>query len=375
MSGIYIHIPFCRKACHYCNFHFSTQIEQIDSFVNSLVKEIEIQKGYLNEKVETLYFGGGTPSLLSAEHIDKVLNAIHKNFQVDPNFEFTLEANPDDIDLAKTTMWASKGINRLSIGIQSFQDEALAWMNRAHNTAQSHNAIQFAQAAGIYNLSTDLIYGTPHLTDEALLKDIALLHQYQIPHISCYALTVEEKTALHHLIQQNKIENVDGEKQARHFEIVVDSLTKLGFEHYEISNFALPGHQSNHNSSYWKSKPYLGLGPSAHSFNGHSRQWNIANNALYIKSLEENKVPFEIEQLEIVTQYNEYMMISLRLQIGVSLTEIEKRFGIAYLEHTKTIAKSLLDEGKIETTPQGFTITKNARFLADGIASDFFIVD
>ena len=375
MSGIYIHIPFCRKACHYCNFHFSTQIEHIDSFVNSLVKEIEIQKDYLNEKVETLYFGGGTPSLLSAEPIDKVLNAIHKNFQVDPNFEFTLEANPDDIDLAKTTMWASKGINRLSIGIQSFQEEALAWMNRAHNTAQSHNAIKYAQDAGIYNLSTDLIYGTPHLTDEALLKDIALLHQYQIPHISCYALTVEEKTALHHLIQQNKIENIDGEKQARHFEIVVDSLTKLGFEHYEISNFALPGHQSKHNSSYWKGKPYLGLGPSAHSFNGHSRQWNIANNALYIKSLEENKIPFEIEHLEIVTQYNEYMMISLRLQVGVSLTEIEKRFGIAYLEHTNTIAKSLLDEGKIETTPQGFTITKNARFLADGIASDFFIVD
>jgi len=248
-------------------------------------------------------------------------------------------------------------------------------MNRAHNTAQSHNAIKYAQDAGIYNLSTDLIYGTPHLTDEALLKDIALLHQYQIPHISCYALTVEEKTALHHLIQQNKIENVDGEKQARHFEIVVDSLTKLGFEHYEISNFALPGHQSKHNSSYWKGKPYLGLGPSAHSFNGHSRQWNIANNALYIKSLEENKVPFEIEHLEIVTQYNEYMMISLRLQVGVSLTEIEKRFGIAYLEHTKTIAKSLFDEGKIEATAQGFAITKNARFLADGIASDFFIVD
>ncbi|MEN9700699.1 MAG: hypothetical protein RIR55_2 [Bacteroidota bacterium] len=375
MSGIYIHIPFCRKACHYCNFHFSTQIDQIDAFIKALTNEIEIQKDYLNEKVETLYFGGGTPSLLSANHIDKVLNAIHKNFPVDPNFEFTLEANPDDIDLAKTTMWASKGINRLSIGIQSFQEDALAWMNRAHNTQQSHNAIQYAQDAGIYNLSTDLIYGTPHLSDEALFKDIETLHQYQIPHISCYALTVEEKTALHHLIQQNKIENVDGEKQARHFEIVVDGLTKLGFEHYEISNFALPGHQSKHNSSYWKGLSYLGLGPSAHSFNGHSRQWNIANNALYIKSLEENKLPFEIEHLEIVTQYNEYMMISLRLQVGFSLAEIEKRFGIAYLEHTKTIATTLLHEGKIEATTQGFTITKNARFLADGIASDFFIVD
>jgi oxygen-independent coproporphyrinogen-3 oxidase len=375
MSGIYIHIPFCRKACHYCNFHFSTQIEQIDGFINALVKEIAIQKDYLNDKVETLYLGGGTPSLLSAEHIDKILKAIHENFSIDPGFEFTLEANPDDIDLAKTKMWASKGINRLSIGIQSFQEEALSWMNRAHTTQQSHNAIRFAQEANIYNLSTDLIYGTPHLTDDALLKDIEILHQYQIKHISCYALTVEEKTTLHHLIQQNKIENIDTEKQARHFEIVVNALTKIGFEHYEISNFTLPGHQSKHNSSYWKGLPYLGLGPSAHSFNGHSRQWNIANNALYIKSIEDNKVPFEIEQLETVTQYNEYMMISLRLQEGFSLAEIENRFGVAYLEHTKTIAIALLQNGKIEATLQGFTITKNARFLADGIASDFFIVD
>lgn len=374
MSGIYIHIPFCRKACHYCNFHFSTQIEQIDGFVNALVKEIEIQKDYLNDKVETLYFGGGTPSLLSAEHIDKILKAIQENFTIDPGFEFTLEANPDDIDLAKTKMWASKGINRLSIGIQSFQEEALSWMNRAHSTQQSHNAIRFAQEANIFNLSADLIYGTPHLTDEALLKDIEILHQYQFKHISCYALTVEEKTTLHHLIQQNKIENIDTEKQARHFEIVVDALSKIGFDHYEISNFALPGHQSKHNSSYWKGLSYLGLGPSAHSFNGHSRQWNIANNALYIKSIEDNKVPFEIEQLETVTQYNEYMMISLRLQEGFSLAEIEKRFGIAYLEHTKTIATTLLQNRKIYATLQGFRITKNARFLADGIATEFFIV-
>jgi len=375
MSGIYIHIPFCRKACHYCNFHFSTQIEQIDTFVNTLVKEIEIQKDYLNEKVETLYFGGGTPSLLSAEQVDQILNTIHKYYSIKADFEFTLEANPDDIDFTKTKMWATKGINRLSIGIQSFQEEALVWMNRVHNTQQSHNAIRFAQDAGILNLSTDLIYGTPHLSDKDLLKDIEILHQYKIPHISCYALTVEEKTALHHLIQQNKIENIDAEKQARHFEIVVDSLTKLGFEHYEISNFALPGYRSMHNSSYWKGKPYLGLGPSAHSFNIDSRQWNIANNTLYLKSLEENKVPFEIEHLEIVTQYNEYMMITLRLQEGFSLTEIKKRFGIAYVEHTQTIAKPLIDAFKLEATSQGYTITRNSRFLADGIASEFFIVD
>ncbi len=375
MSGIYIHIPFCRKACHYCNFHFSTQIEQIDPFINALLKEIEIQKDYLNEKVETIYLGGGTPSLLNSNHLEIILDAIHKNFKVETEFEFTLEANPDDIDLAKTKMWASKGINRLSIGIQSFQEEALAWMNRAHNIQQSHNAIRHAQEAGIYNLSSDLIYGTPHLADDALIRDIEILHQYKIPHISCYALTVEEKTTLHHLIQENKIENIDTEKQARHFEIVVDHLSKLGFEHYEISNFALPGHQSKHNSSYWKGKPYLGLGPSAHSFNTKSRQWNIANNALYIKSLEDKKVPFEIEQLELVTQYNEYMMISLRLQEGFSMDVIEERFGIAYLEHTKKITNTLLIEEKIVPTAEGYTITKKSRFLADGIASEFFIVD
>jgi oxygen-independent coproporphyrinogen-3 oxidase len=375
MAGIYIHIPFCRKACHYCNFHFSTQIEQLDLFVNALLKEISLQKDYLKDNVETLYLGGGTPSLLSAEHLDKIAEALHFNFDIHPQAEFTLEANPDDIDLAKTNMWKSKGINRLSIGIQSFQEDALAWMNRAHTTIQSHSAIEHAKSAGIHNLSTDLIYGTPHLSDDALLKDIEILNQYQIPHISCYALTVEEKTVLHHLIEKKEIENIDIDKQARHFEIVVDQLSQLGFEHYEISNFALPGHQSKHNSSYWKGLPYLGLGPSAHSFNSNSRQWNISNNALYIKSLEEKIVPFEIEQLEKVTQYNEYIMISLRMQEGLSLFEIKNRFGSAYLEHTQSIAKSFIMGGKMEATQQGYAITKNARFLADGIASDFFIVD
>ncbi len=375
MSGIYIHIPFCRKACHYCNFHFSTQIEHIDHFVDALLIEMHLQNDYLKDKIETIYLGGGTPSLLSTEHLDKILEGLHSNFNISPQIEFTLEANPDDIDLSKTKMWQSKGINRLSIGIQSFQDEALSWMNRAHNTQQAHSAIENAKAAGIHNLSTDLIYGTPHLSDEALLKDIEILNQYQIPHISCYALTVEEKTVLHHLIQKKEIENIDTEKQARHFEIVVDSLINSGFEHYEISNFALPGHESKHNSSYWKGLPYLGLGPSAHSFNNKSRQWNIANNALYIKSLEEKIVPFEIEQLETVTQYNEYIMISLRLQEGLSLAEIEKRFGSAYLDHTKSIAKSFVSEGKIIATEMGYAIEKKARFLADGIASDFFIVD
>jgi oxygen-independent coproporphyrinogen-3 oxidase len=376
MAGIYLHIPFCRKACHYCNFHFSTQIEHIDSFINALLKEMVLQKKYLNDNlIDTLYIGGGTPSLLNSAQLDKILDGINANFKMDTAIEFTLEANPDDIDLAKTKMWMSKGINRLSIGIQSFQEEALTWMNRAHNTQQSHHAIELAKAAGIHNISTDLIYGTPHLTDEALIKDIEILNNYAIPHISCYALTVEEKTVLHNLILKKKIENMDAEKQARHFEIVVDNLTGKGFEHYEISNFAMPGHRSRHNSNYWKGVPYLGLGPSAHSFNTLSRQWNIANNNLYIKSLAENKVPYEVENLDTVTQYNEYMMISLRLQDGFDLAEIEKRFGNAFTQHTQNIITGLLANNKLVPTHNGYTIIKEARFLADGIASDFFIVN
>ena len=375
MAGIYIHIPFCRKACHYCNFHFSTQIEHIDSFVEALLKEMALQKNYLTEPVNTIYIGGGTPSLLSAKHLDKILNGINSHFTIPTKVEFTLEANPDDIDFEKTIMWKSKGINRLSIGIQSFQEEALSWMNRAHNTRQSHSAIENAKAAGLHNISTDLIYGTPHLSDEALISDIKILNEYEIPHISCYALTVEEKTALHNLILKKKIENIDTEKQARHFEIVVEHLINKGFEHYEISNFALPGKRSMHNSNYWKGIPYLGLGPSAHSYNTFSRQWNIANNHLYIKSIDENKLPFEIENLDTVTQYNEYMMISLRLQEGFDFDEIEKRFGNAFSQHTHNIAAELLQIGKLVSTNNGYAITKNARFLADGIASDFFIID
>ena len=374
MSGIYIHIPFCRKACHYCNFHFSTQIEQIDEFVASLLKEITLQQHYLRSPIETIYLGGGTPSLLDQTHIDKILNSLHKHYDLADLKEFTLEANPDDISIAKTMAWKSNGINRLSIGIQSFQKDALSWMNRAHSTAQSIQAIEHAKAAGIHNLSTDLIYGTPHLSDQDLLKDLELLKNFNIPHISCYALTVEEKTALHSLIQKKKIENIDTEKQARHFELIVETLNNEGYEHYEISNFSKPGQRSLHNSNYWKGIPYLGLGPSAHSYNGTSRQWNIANNQLYIKFIEQGNVPFDIENIDEASAYNEYMMISLRLLDGVEMEQIEKRFGSVYMQHTKDVLGKFLLTGKIENTAKGFTITKNARFLADGIASDFFIV-
>lgn len=374
MSGIYIHIPFCKKACHYCNFHFSTQIQHIDQFVDALIKEIALQNDYLTGPVKTLYFGGGTPSLMNELQLEKIVKAISIQYSLASDLEFTLEANPDDFSLTKTRAWKNIGINRLSIGIQSFQQKALTWMNRAHSTQQSHEAIQNAKTVGIYNISTDLIYGTPHLSDEDLLKDIAILKEYEIPHVSCYALTVEEKTALYRLIQKQKMEAVDAEKQARQFEIVVNGLNQNGLEHYEISNFAKSGYRSQHNSNYWKGISYLGLGPSAHSYNIHSRQWNIANNQLYIQSINEGKLPFEIENLDTSTQYNEYMMIRLRLLEGFEMEQIQDKFGDAYVQHTKNILKDHLRTEKIIATKNGYTITKQARFLADGIASDFFIV-
>lgn len=374
MSGIYIHIPFCKKACHYCNFHFSTQIDQVDAFVEALLREMKLRKNYVDKKVDTLYLGGGTPSLLTESHLATILEGVYGNFRMSDTFEFTLEANPDDISIAKTAMWQTKGINRLSIGVQSFQENALSWMNRAHTAQQAHDAIKIAKEVGINNISIDLIYGTPLLTDEALFADLAFVKQYQIPHISCYALTVEEKTSLHHLIKTKKIANIDTDKQARHFEIVVNQLTHYGFDHYEIANFSLPGFRGKHNSSYWKGTPYLGLGPAAHSFNKVSRQWNIANNNLYIKALQENRLDFEIEMLDLVTQYNEFIMISLRLQEGFSLQEIEMLFGTNFVEHTKKISTQFVTDGKMVATSKGYTITKKARFLADGIASDFFII-
>ena len=344
----------------------------MEPFNMALLKEIELQKNYLQDPIETIYIGGGTPSLLAIQDIENLIHQIRLHFQLANDIEFTLEANPDDINIAKVQSWKNVGVNRLSIGIQSFQQKALDWMNRAHTTHQSHQAIQAALQGGIPNISADLIYGTPHLSDEDLIADLKELTQYAIPHISCYALTVEEKTALHTMIQQQKMEAVDVEKQARHFEIVVDTLEKNGMEQYEISNFSQPHYRSKHNSNYWNGIPYLGLGPSAHSFNKTSRQWNVANNALYIKSIEENKVPFELEALSLATRYNEYMMTSLRCIEGFDNQYIETAYGKDFLEHTMTMLGPMLEKELLTPTLKGYAITKKAKFLADGIASDFF---
>ena len=375
MAGIYLHIPFCKKACHYCNFHFSTQTDTIQALVDALIQEIELQKSYIKEPIETIYFGGGTPSLLNEAQLKAILAAIDTHFKVTTTIECTLEANPDDIDPIKLAAWKQLGINRLSIGIQSFQASALTWMNRAHTVEQSHAAIQMALDAGIHNLSIDLIYGTPALSDRALMEDLDWIQQYQINHVSCYALTVEDKTALKKLIENAQIEDVDPEKQARHFEIVSTRLMAMGMEHYEISNFANPGYRSQHNSNYWSGKNYLGLGPSAHSFNTISRQWNIANNALYIKSIENGLLNFEIEILTEANRYNEYMMTSLRRMEGFDLDIIAAKFGKRYHQHSIAMIKEMDSKNIFNQKDNQYSLKDEAKFLADGIASDFFILE
>jgi oxygen-independent coproporphyrinogen-3 oxidase len=375
MAGIYLHIPFCKKACHYCNFHFSTQTAHIQAFVDAIIQEIELQKSYIKEPIETIYFGGGTPSLLNEAQLKSILAAIHTHFKVANSIECTLEANPDDIDPIKLAAWKQLGINRLSIGIQSFQASALAWMNRAHSVEQSHAAIQLAKQAGINNLSIDLIYGTPTLTDEGLMEDLNWIQQYQINHVSCYALTVEDKTALKKLIEKAQLEDVDPEKQAKHFEIVTSKLMCMGMEHYEISNFAKPGFRSQHNSNYWSGKHYLGLGPSAHSFNTISRQWNIANNALYIQSITNGQLNFEIEHLTEANRYNEYMMTSLRRIEGFDLDFIQATFGKSYYDHSVAIIHEMHAKAVFQQNENQYSLNNSAKFLADGIASDFFILE
>lgn len=376
MAGIYLHIPFCKKACHYCNFHFSTSLRQKNDFTGALLREISLQQNYLQgQTVETIYFGGGTPSLLEQEELEIILDQLRRSFAIHPQAEYTLEANPDDITPAKLAAWKQVGINRLSIGIQSFFEEDLQWMNRAHNAQQAEACIRLAQQAGFYNLTIDLIYGTPALTDARWQENVQKALALGVPHLSCYALTVEPGTALQKMIDQHKKEAVDDEKQARHFTLLMQWVQEAGYEHYEISNFARPGFRSRHNTSYWQGKPYLGLGPSAHSFNGAVRQWNVANNALYIQSLQKDSLPFESEQLDARQQLNEYIMISLRTAEGIDLNRLEQQFGAAARSAVQASLQPYLQSKRCIIQEQRVILTKEGKLFADGIAADLFVVE
>lgn len=375
MSGIYIHIPFCKQACHYCDFHFSTSMSKKDEMVLALVKEIQIRRDELrDEQVETIYFGGGTPSVLALEEIQFIINEVYKNFDVIENPEITLEANPDDLDDDTIIQLANSPINRLSIGIQSFFEDDLKLMNRAHNVSEAKRCLQTA-TKHFKNMSIDLIYGMPNMTNEKWLKNIQTALSFDIPHISSYALTVEPKTALKKLIEKKVVDAPKDEVAQEHFLLLIKELERNGFVHYELSNFGKPTYFSKNNTAYWLGKKYIGIGPSAHSYNGKERSWNIANNALYLKAIQENKLPNEIEELTKTDQYNEYIMTGLRTIWGVSLKRIEIEFGEPYLSYLLDQSNKFIHSEHLQINENVLTTTKKGKFLSDGIASDLFLLN
>lgn len=347
----------------------------MDDFIIALLKEIELTAfvSEADKHIETIYFGGGTPSLLSMANLQQVLNVLHKKFIVANDAEVTLEANPDDIHLPVLQHWLTAGINRLSVGIQSFSEAELTWMNRAHNAEASRQCITDIKIAGFPDFSIDLIYGSPLQTDAGLLYNMQRVFDAEVPHISCYALTVEPNTALHYRITKNTSPPVDADQQADQFNIILEGMRQNGYEQYEISNFAKPGHRSRHNSNYWKGKAYYGFGPSAHSFDGHlKRSWNVANNAAYIRSLQQNIIPAESELLTFSQRLNEYIMISLRTAEGIDLEKLSATFGETALAALKQRSIKFMAQDLLADEDHFLKLTFKGKFLADGIAGDLF---
>ena len=372
MAGIYIHIPFCRKACHYCNFHFSTSLKTKNDFIQALLKEIVLQRNWIGgEEINTIYFGGGTPSLLSGWELTHILDALTKNFIVHPAAEVTLETNPDDFHQLLVQEWLKAGFNRLSIGVQSFFEDDLRWMNRAHTASQAISSIKMAQETGFTNLTIDLIYGTPGMTDERWKENVNTAFEVNIPHLSCYALTIETGTALYQQIKNKQLRDVSSDDQARQFQLLMNWMKDAGYEHYEISNFAKPGFRSRHNTSYWEGTSYLGLGPSAHSFNGRERKWNVSNNALYISSIQMGEIPYQQELLTPDQRLNEYIMTSLRRKEGISLEYVVENYNGA-ADRIRTCSKKFIEQGNMIETSGFLTLTDNGKLFADGIASELF---
>ncbi len=375
LSGIYIHIPFCKKACHYCNFHFSTTHSHKQRVVGAIIKEIELRKNYLpSKKIESIYFGGGTPSILNQSELDSIFNEIFKHFIVAEEAEITLEANPDDLNAARLIDLKKSPINRLSIGVQSFRDKDLKWMNRAHSATEAIESIRNANEIGFNSLSIDLIYGTPNLTKEAWKENILQAINLGVNHISSYCLTVEAKTALSNFIEKGKIEPLSEEQASQQFDILIETLEKHAFEQYEISNFAKDGKYAVHNTNYWMNKPYLGIGPSAHSFNQTERSWNIANNLVYAGAIEKNELPLEKEVLSIANKLNEYIMTSLRTKWGCDLEYIENHFGHKYVDQIEKQAYPHLLKKYLIKHGHTLFVSKEGKFFCDGIASDLFLL-
>ena len=378
MSGLYIHIPFCKKACHYCDFHFSTSLAKKDEMIAAIKNEIILKKNRFKNPIETIYFGGGTPSLLTPSEVLEIYDTISSVASLAKNPEITLEGNPDDLTLAKLLQFAKTPINRLSIGIQSFFDEDLLLMNRAHKAQEAEDCLQHASSL-FNNITIDLIYGIPKMSNSRWQANIDKALRYKIQHISSYALTVEPNTALEKLIQKKQIAQPSDAVAKAHFDILVARLTQNGFIHYELSNFGIPDYFSKHNTAYWLGKEYVGVGPSAHSFHGASRCWNVANNAQYIKAISVNKIPEEREVLSETDQLNESIMTGLRTHFGVNLNVIETRFGKTKANQLKLQAQRFIDNDLLywetNNTLQILKTTEKGKFLCDGIAADLFILD
>lgn len=374
MPGIYFHIPFCKQACHYCDFHFSTSLRYKDEMMTAMRQELELRsQSWDSKKLTSLYFGGGTPSILDAGHIQSFIDAVSEYYDIAEDAEITLEANPDDLDHKKVQQLRHTDINRFSIGIQSFYEEDLSWMNRAHNASEADAVIKRVQDAGFENITADLIYGYPLLTDQKWNANIDKLLEFEIPHISAYSMTVEPQTALDHFIKKGKSPAMNESQSAAQFEILIDKLVNSGFEHYEISNFAKPDRYARHNSSYWKGDTYIGIGPSAHSFNGDNRSWNIANNALYIKGISEKTPVAEVEQLSFENKVNEYIMTSLRTMWGMDTAKIEEAFGSDTLKQLTNTIQPFISQGEVRLQDGHYYLTAKGKLIADHIASELFL--
>lgn len=372
MAGIYIHIPFCKQACHYCDFHFSTNARLQEPMLQAIAKELWIRKAYMGTAwVKSIYLGGGTPSLLTPTALEKLLTPINQNFSLSNTLEITLEANPDDITLAKLRSWRALGINRLSIGIQSFEDSVLRHLNRVHDSKKAITSVEMARKANFDNLSIDLMYAIPGIKQEMWEANLAKAMQLQPEHIAAYCLTIEKNTAFGRWHQIGQLKAVQEEVAARQFEVLVAVLTTHHYEHYEVSNFSQPGHYAQHNTNYWKQGPYLGVGPSAHSYDGETRQYNIAHNQRYIDSLQRNEVPCTVEVLTKKDHINEYMMTSLRTQWGCDMAWLKDQYGYA-LAHNPYL-KQLVDRRLAIISGTKLTLTTQGRLLADQIAADLFV--
>lgn len=376
LAGIYIHIPFCRQACHYCDFHFSTSLKYKGALVDAIAQEASLQQEYLEkEPVETIYFGGGTPSLLSQEEIEKILKALSSNYPFIPEPEITLETNPDDLSPAKLQALKAAGINRLSVGIQSFHDLHLQSLNRAHNANEARQCVQAARAAGFSNISIDLIYAIPATDHSLWQKDLETALSLRPEHISSYCLTIEPQTAFGNWLRKGKIQPINEEFAAQQFEMLLQSLGQAGYEQYEISNFSLPGKHSRHNSSYWQQKTYLGLGPSAHSFNRRSRQANVSNNARYLKAIGKNEVPYEREELLRADMINEYILIGLRTRQGCHLPYLQEQWNYNLMENQQQFINELFQQGYACLENESLVLTNSGKLLADEISSRLMTED